>query len=596
MKNIKFTIRLKLVIFAVFLVVLLLILSLFSIHSKTKIAEIQDTKAKIKDVWISTLNLRKQEKDFLLREPQNIDFFQTGYSKYAEQFDTINKSVLKSLTELSANDLIRENDYSSDISELSALFKSYDESFKSLVKARFERGEMDWGLIGEMRKAIRTVEAEAGNDPSILIKVLTLRRHEKDYLLRGDLKYVDQFSQTLNDTKEMASVTDQMVSYLSTYQKAFDAVVQLDSKIGRTEKEGLIGELRSNVHLVEPAVEKLVEQIKEYTEEQQQTQMTITFILLGIGITIAVVVSFLMIRSISNSIKTANQTIEKIANGELDFEIRIDSNDEIGELLSKMKTMTDKLRDVILNIRVASDNITTASTQMSSSSQLLAEGANEQASSAEEISSSMEEIASNIMQNTNNSRETEKIAQKASDDIADGSKAVNQTVESMKTIAKKISIIEEIARQTNLLALNAAVEAARAGEHGRGFAVVAAEVRKLAERSQAAAVEINTLSSTSVDIAQKSEQLLKRIVPDIAKTASLVQEITAASVEQSTGSEQVNNAIQQLNTIVQQNASSAAEIAASSEELNAQAENMKEQISFFRTGNSKSGNFKKAAY
>ena len=248
--------------------------------------------------------------------------------------------------------------------------------------------------------------------------------------------------------------------------------------------------------------------------------------------------------------------------------------------------ITKSIMNRFLGVMAGAENITTASSQMSSTSQEMSQGANEQASSAEEVSSSMEEMAANIKQNTDNAQQTEKISLKAAGDVLEGSKAVNQTVESMKEIATKVSIIGEIARQTNILALNAAVEAARAGEHGKGFAVVAAEVRKLAERSQAAAGEIDQLSQSSVDVAEKSGKLLADIVPDIQKTAKLVQEISAASIEQSSGADQVNNAIQQLNQVTQQNAASSEEMATSSEELSTQAEQLTELISYFNLGNS----------
>jgi len=249
-------------------------------------------------------------------------------------------------------------------------------------------------------------------------------------------------------------------------------------------------------------------------------------------------------------------------------------------IIKNIVNIVSKLKELIAFVQVASDNISSASTQMSSSSQQMSEGATEQAASAEEVSSSMEEIASIIQQNTENALQTEKIAVKVAEDIIEGNKAVSHTVQSMKEIADRISIVGDIARQTNLLALNAAVEAARAGDYGRGFAVVASEVRKLAERSQIAALEINNLSKAGVILAEKSGKLLEQIVPEIQKTSKLVQEISLSSIEQNTGANEVNKAIQQLNQVIQQNAATSEEMAASSEELSSQADQLKDVINF----------------
>ena len=251
-------------------------------------------------------------------------------------------------------------------------------------------------------------------------------------------------------------------------------------------------------------------------------------------------------------------------------------------VMKSFQKMLQELRSVVTSVKSSASNVASASQEMSASSEQISQGATEQAASAEQASSSMEEMVANIGQNADNASQTEQIALKAAEDAKEGGKAVIETVEAMKDIAGRISIIEEIARQTNMLALNAAIEAARAGEHGKGFAVVAAEVRKLAERSQNAAREISELSTTSVDIAEKAGEMLTRIVPDIQKTADLVQEISAASNEQNTGAEQINRAIQQLDQVIQQNAGASEEMSATSEELSAQAANLQELISFFK--------------
>ena len=271
---------------------------------------------------------------------------------------------------------------------------------------------------------------------------------------------------------------------------------------------------------------------------------------------------------------------QEIANGNLMVEVK-ERSDQDG-LMRALKSMVAKLTEVVNDVKAAADNVASGSSQTSVTSQTMSQGATEQAASAEEVSSSMEEMVSNIKQNADNAQQTEKIALKSAQDAKEGGKAVAETVGAMKEIASKISIIEEIARQTNLLALNAAIEAARAGEHGKGFAVVATEVRKLAERSQMAAGEISKLSASSVEVAEKAGEMLARIVPDIQKTAELVQEISAASNEQNTGAEQINKAIQQLDQVIQQNAAATEQMASTSEELSGQAGQLQETISFFR--------------
>jgi len=258
--------------------------------------------------------------------------------------------------------------------------------------------------------------------------------------------------------------------------------------------------------------------------------------------------------------------------------------------------VTRGITAVLTDVKSAADNVALASQQLSAGSEEISQGAAEQAASVEEISAAMEEVAANVSQNAENAQLTEKMAAQAAEDAQTGGKAVAAAVDAMRKIAQKISIVEEIARQTNLLALNAAIEAARAGEHGKGFAVVASEVRKLAERSQISAAEISQLSATSVDVAENAGRMLERIVPDIRKTAELVQEISMASGEQKSGVEQINSAVQQLDQVIQQNSSGSEELASTSEELASQAEQLQTAVAMlvktksasYRTGSSPS--------
>ncbi|QRE73434.1 HAMP domain-containing methyl-accepting chemotaxis protein [Methylobacterium aquaticum] len=271
---------------------------------------------------------------------------------------------------------------------------------------------------------------------------------------------------------------------------------------------------------------------------------------------------------------------DAIAQGDLTVEAKpLSDQDRMGLAL---QTMLARLRSVVADASAAAANVSAGSQELSASAEQLSQGSTEQAASTEEASASMEEMAANVKQNAENAGQTEAIARQSAKDAEASGVAVGRAVEAMQTIAQKITIVQEIARQTDLLALNAAVEAARAGEHGRGFAVVASEVRKLAERSQAAAAEIGTLSIDTVKAAQAAGDMLGRLVPDIKKTAALVEEISAACREQDVGSGQINQAIQQLDKVTQQNASASEQVSATSEELAAQAETLQATIAFFR--------------
>jgi methyl-accepting chemotaxis protein len=320
-----------------------------------------------------------------------------------------------------------------------------------------------------------------------------------------------------------------------------------------------------------------------------QQARNLMFGLGALALALAALITFLLARSITRPMLEAVSVADRMSQGDLTMRVESQGSDETGQLLTAMGAMVAKLREIVAEVSSAADNVAGGSTELSASAESMSQGATEQAAAAEEASSSMEEMTANIKQNADNAIQTEKIAVKSSTDAREGGMAVAQTVAAMKDIAVKINIIEEIARQTNLLALNAAIEAARAGEHGKGFAVVASEVRKLAERSQQAAAGISELSSSSVQIAEKAGAMLNTMVPDIQRTAELVQEISASSREQDTGADQINKAMQQLDQVIQQNASAAEQMASTSEELSSQAEQLQSSIAFFNVGGSGNG-------
>lgn len=424
---------------------------------------------------------------------------------------------------------------------------------------------------------IENFKAQATRDPQMLETALRefdiseeIRRLRDMTRLRVDIA-------DLNEIQANADAyADAMRSFLETWNEREALNIQRNDEgqvvLDNTQKIAMAGIDETKVIAMD-------------TVDLLRSSSAVVIVGLIIALILGLVLAYFISQIITKGIKKGVALAEDVANGDLTIEVEqelLEQKDEIGQLGRALQHMISQLRDIIGDINNSTDNITSASQEMSSTSQQMSQGASEQASSAEEVSSSMEQMVANIQQNTDNAMQTEKISQQALDAIRKGSDSTTIAVKSMKDIASKVSIIGDIAYQTNILALNAAVEAARAGEYGQGFAVVAEEVRKLAERSQVAAEEIDGLTENGVSVADEAGKQLVEIVPEIEKTAKLVQEISAASMEQNSGADQVNNAIQQLNQVIQQNAAASEEMASSSEELSSQSEQMKEVVSYFR--------------
>jgi len=560
-------------------------------------------------VQANMLIVRMSAKDFILKHSE------AAIDHFNERFKLLEDLVAEADKEIQKPERAEKIDYIVDAIE------DYNKAFDKVVKFMERRDDVvknDLDPNGlAMRKAMSAImdSAYADGDADATFyagdvqeSLLLARLYAVKYLNTNDQKDADRAHFELdNALTERAKKLDENLQnpqrrqHLAEFYEAKEKYAQaLDeiNEIIRDRNKVIEGEL----DVIGPKVADATEEVKLSVQSDQdelgplvkkhnETTVSVVMWISVAAIIFSIILSWFLVRIIKKPLGGEPRDMEtiarKLADGDLD--IQFENKGQATGVYAAMMEMVDRLSGVIQQVRDNADNLVSASEQVSATAQSISQGATEQAASVEETTASVEELNSSIQQNAENARVTDGMATKASGEAKEGGEAVNRTVQAMKKIADKIGLIEDIAYKTNLLSLNAAIEAARAGEHGKGFTVVAAEVRKLAENSRVTAQEINELATNSVSIAEEAGALLEAIVPSISKTADLVQEITAASEEQSSGVGQINGAMTPLDTATQQHASSSEELTAPAEELNAQASSLQQAVAFFKLNRSHSG-------
>ncbi|WP_439182069.1 methyl-accepting chemotaxis protein [Carboxylicivirga taeanensis] len=538
------------------------------------------------------LQMRRNEKDFLARATVDPAFYISRKNKYASSFENNMQQAIKLCKELADEELIKACQMELTVDSIHQSLISYQQIFAQIQQTTLSKGYKDFGLVGEMREAIHQVENALTNynDEHLMVLMLMGRRHEKDFLLRHDLKYkqkfqdnIGQFMTTIEHSGYPPLAKKQLTERLNNYQTTFLNVVNKQVELGINENSGLLGQLREEVHKVEPIIDRSKNLLLETLQSNTAANRWWIISFISIGAALVLIFSIIILRSVRKMLGAepyeVAQIADRVAKGDLSSCETIEGR--ASGALGSIVTMVRTLQEVMTHISEVVTQLNNMAESLNHTSHLMANGAQSQASSFEEIATSMEEISATAQQNSSNSQYTLKATQQVSHELEDVKAKAGHSYETAKNISSRVKIITEIANQTNLLALNASVEASRAGKQGRGFAVIAQEIQLLAERTRESAKDIVTMANDSLDTSMLTTKSLFNLMPTIKQNASRFEEVAMASNEQSSGVHQITQTLQEINHVTQENALASEQMTDAVQRINEQSLKLKDVLGYF---------------